>query len=96
MAHKKAGGSTRNGRDSVAKRLGVKMGSGQAALAGNIIIRQKGTNYVAGKNVGMGRDFTLFALADGIVAFTEKRLLKFNSRRYKQPVVHILPAKTNA
>lgn len=72
MATKKAGGSTRNGRDSHAKRLGVKKFGGQAVLAGNIIIRQRGTRYHAGSNVGMGKDHTLFALVDGYVLFTKK------------------------
>ena len=69
MAHKKAGGSTRNGRDSESKRLGVKIYGGQAIKAGNIIIRQRGTRFHPGANVGMGRDHTLFALKDGRVAF---------------------------
>lgn len=72
MATKKAGGSTRNGRDSHAKRLGVKKFGGQVVLAGNIIIRQRGTRYHAGSNVGMGKDHTLFALTDGYVLFTKK------------------------
>ncbi|HAC15481.1 MAG TPA: 50S ribosomal protein L27 [Bacteroidetes bacterium] len=69
MAHKKGGGSTRNGRDSHSKRLGVKKFGGQAVLAGNIIVRQRGTSFHAGDNVGTGNDFTLFALTDGVVAF---------------------------
>lgn len=69
MAHKKAGGSTRNGRDSKAKRLGVKRFGGQVVLAGNIIVRQRGTQYHPGKNVGLGRDHTVFALVDGQVQF---------------------------
>ncbi|MGD8843189.1 MAG: 50S ribosomal protein L27 [Gammaproteobacteria bacterium] len=69
MAHKKAGGSTRNGRDSESKRLGVKRFGGQEVLAGNIIIRQRGTRFHAGVNVGCGRDHTLFAKADGVVRF---------------------------
>jgi len=69
MAHKKAGGSTRNGRDSESKRLGVKLYGGQQAIAGNILIRQRGTEFRAGVNVGMGRDHTLFAKADGKVKF---------------------------
>jgi large subunit ribosomal protein L27 len=69
MAHKKAGGSTRNGRDSESKRLGVKRFGGQEVLAGNIIIRQRGTRFHAGNNVGCGRDHTLFAKADGVVKF---------------------------
>jgi len=72
MAHKKAGGSTRNGRDSESKRLGVKAYGGEAVVAGNIIIRQRGTEYRPGENVGMGRDHTLFAKADGHVQFQEK------------------------
>lgn len=79
MAHKKAGGSTRNGRDSEAKRLGVKMYGGQAIVAGNIIVRQRGTQFHAGKNVGMGKDHTLFAKADGVIKFEVKG--EFN-RRY--------------
>ncbi len=72
MAHKKAGGSTRNGRDSESKRLGVKIFGGQAARAGNIIVRQRGTHFHAGTNVGIGRDHTLFALTDGAVRFDRK------------------------
>ena len=79
MAHKKAGGSTRNGRDSESKRLGVKIYGGQAIIPGNIIVRQRGTEYHAGKNVGMGKDHTLFAKAEGVVKFEVKG--KFN-RRY--------------
>jgi len=69
MAHKKAAGSTKNGRDSQAKRLGVKKFGGQAVLAGNILVRQRGTKFHAGNNVGMGRDHTLFAKASGNVIF---------------------------
>ena len=69
MAHKKAGGSTRNGRDSHSKRLGVKRFGGEAVLAGNILVRQRGTKMDAGVNVGIGRDHTLFATADGVVSF---------------------------
>lgn len=72
MAHKKAGGSTRNGRDSESKRLGVKLYGGQQAAAGNIIIRQRGTQYHAGLNVGMGRDHTLFAKSAGKIKFDLK------------------------
>ena len=72
MAHKKAGGSSRNGRDSAGKRLGVKRFGGEAVLAGNIIVRQRGTKVHAGANVGIGRDHTLFALTDGIVEFKAK------------------------
>ena len=69
MAHKKAGGSTRNGRDSESKRLGVKRFGGQEVLAGNILVRQRGTRFHPGKNVGLGRDYTLFALCDGTVSY---------------------------
>jgi large subunit ribosomal protein L27 len=72
MAHKKAGGSSRNGRDSEAKRLGVKLFGGQQAAAGNIIARQRGTTWHAGPNVGMGKDHTLFALVDGKIEFRTK------------------------
>lgn len=72
MAHKKAGGSTKNGRESESKRLGVKIYGGQKIEAGNIIIRQRGTSFHAGENVGVGRDHTLFATADGVVQFAVK------------------------
>jgi large subunit ribosomal protein L27 len=72
MAHKKAGGSTRNGRDSESKRLGVKRYGGQAVIAGNILVRQRGTRFHAGDNVGIGKDHTLFAKADGVVKFEVK------------------------
>ena len=72
MAHKKAGGSSRNGRDSVSKRLGVKRYGGEQVLAGNIILRQRGSSFHPGKNVGMGKDFTLFATAPGKVLFEIK------------------------
>jgi len=73
MAHKKSGGSSRNGRDSDGRRLGVKKFGGEAVLAGNIIVRQRGTKFWAGDNVGMGRDHTLFAIANGAVKFITKR-----------------------
>ena len=72
MAHKKGGGSTKNGRDSNAKRLGVKRFGGEQVVAGNIIIRQNGTNVHPGKNVGLGRDYTIFSLIDGVVTFERK------------------------
>ncbi len=72
MAHKKAGGSSNNGRDSISKRLGVKLFGGQAVKAGNIIVRQRGTRFHAGEQVGRGRDYTLYAKADGVVQFTVK------------------------
>ena len=73
MAHKKGEGSVKNGRDSQSKRLGVKIYGGQPALAGNIIIRQRGTQFHPGKNVGVGRDFTIFALTDGVVEFRKTK-----------------------
>lgn len=73
MAHKKGEGSVKNGRDSNSKRLGVKIFGGQAAICGNIIIRQRGTVYHPGKNVGVGKDYTLFALTDGVVEFKKGR-----------------------
>ena len=72
MAHKKAGGSTSNGRDSISKRLGVKLFGGQKAAAGNIIVRQRGTRFHPGTNVGIGHDHTLFAKAEGVVKFEVK------------------------
>jgi large subunit ribosomal protein L27 len=89
MAHKKAGGSSRNGRDSAGQRLGVKMFGDQKCVAGNIIARQRGTTWHPGQNVGMGKDHTLFALTDGTVTFRDGKL----GRKY----VHIMPmaAETN-
>ena len=73
MAHKKAGGSSRNGRDSAGRRLGVKKFGGEAVISGNIIVRQRGTKYHPGENVGMGKDHTIFAKTDGAVAFKTSR-----------------------
>lgn len=81
MAHKKAQGSTRNGRDSKGKRLGIKAFGGEIVRAGNILVRQRGTTFHPGKNVGLGKDFTLFALKDGVVEF------KHSLRKY----VHVVP-----
>lgn len=85
MAHKKAGGSSRNGRDSQAKRLGVKAFGEQVVSAGSIIVRQRGTRMFAGENVGMGKDHTLYAKVDGKVTFTVKGALK-------RKLVNIVPA----
>ncbi len=74
MAHKKAGGSSRNGRDSAGRRLGIKKYGGEIVIPGNIIVRQRGTKFHAGENVGMGKDHTLFALTEGKVEFRSKRL----------------------
>ncbi|MDT7871347.1 MAG: 50S ribosomal protein L27 [Thermocrinis sp.] len=79
MASKASGGSTKNGRDSHSKRLGVKRFDGQIVRAGNILVRQRGTKIYPGKNVGMGSDFTLFALVDGVVKFETRRNKKFVS-----------------
>jgi len=88
MAHKKAGGSSKNGRDSAGRRLGVKKSGGQDVLAGNIIIRQRGTKYNAGRNVGVGKDHTLFALLDGNVLFTKGKDNK--------SIVNVVPANDGA
>jgi len=87
MAHKKGMGSSHNGRESESKRLGVKIFGGQGAIAGNIIVRQRGTTHNPGLNVGMGKDHTLFALTDGIVEFRKKR----NNRSY----VSVVPVNTD-
>ena len=96
MSHKKAGGSTNNGRDSVAKRLGVKVFGDQAVKAGGIIIRQRGTKYFPGENTGMGKDHTIFALIDGKVKFTEKAMKKYDGRVFKDKLVNVeaISAKT--
>lgn len=86
MAHKKGVGSSKNGRESHSKRLGVKIFGGQAAIAGNIIVRQRGTAHHAGTNVGIGKDHTLFALTDGIVEFRKKK----NNRSF----VSVVPMQT--
>ena len=84
MAHKKGEGSVKNGRDSQSKRLGVKIFGGQPAIAGNILVRQRGTVYHPGKNVGVGKDFTLFALSDGMV--------EFKKGKENRTFVSVLPA----
>jgi len=91
MAHKKAGGSSRNGRDSQAKRLGVKVYGGEEISAGAIIVRQRGTQFHAGDNVGIGRDHTLFAMADGKVQF---RVCGAQNRRTVSVLTQRLPAAT--
>ncbi len=90
MSKTKAGGSTKNGRDSAAKRLGVKVFGGQSIPAGGIIVRQRGTKYHAGKNVGVARDHTLYALSTGTVQYTQKRIKKFDGRRFKETFVSIV------
>ncbi len=90
MAHKKAGGSTTNGRDSESKRRGIKLFGGESVRAGGIIVRQKGTQYRPGKNAYCGRDFTIHATLDGIVAFSEKQVTKFNGRKEKCTMVYVV------
>ena len=92
MAHKKAGGSSRNGRDSNPKMLGVKLFGGEKVAGGNVIIRQRGTKFWAGENVGMGKDHTLFALCDGQVAFKSG----FKRRTYVSVINATNPATKNA
>ena len=88
MAHKKGEGSVKNGRDSNSKRLGVKIFGGQPAISGNIIIRQRGTEYHPGENVGVGKDFTLFALTDGVVTFSKGK--------QNRTFVSVLPVEVTA
>ena len=90
MAHKKAGGSTRNGRDSESKRLGLKKFGGQEVKAGNIIVRQKWNKYYPSTGVAQGKDYTLFALTDGTVEYTEKRKRAYNGRVYKKIYVSVV------
>ncbi len=90
MAHKKSAGTTKNGRDSGPKYLGVKITEGDKALAGSVIIRQRGTDVLAGKNVGMGKDHTLFALAAGTVKFSTKRKTHFDSSVKTKKVVSVV------
>jgi large subunit ribosomal protein L27 len=92
MAHKKAGGSTSNGRDSQAKRRGVKLFGGEVASPGSIIVRQKGTKWFPGSGVAMGRDFTIFSVTEGVVKFTQKRQAKFNGRSHYDTMVHVVAA----
>lgn len=90
MATKKAGGSTDNGRDSNPKYLGVKVNDGQIVLTGEIIIRQRGTDVLPGKNIGMGKDHTLFALKDGKVKFGTKRKVHFDNSIIRKKIVHVI------
>ncbi|TSC58637.1 MAG: large subunit ribosomal protein L27 [Parcubacteria group bacterium Greene0416_79] len=89
MAHKKAGGTAKNLRDSNPKFLGVKLFAGERARIGNVLIRQRGTAYLAGAHVGIGRDHTLFALKAGIVSFTNKRKQGFDGRRTVRKMIHV-------
>ena len=90
MAHRKAGGSAKNLRDSKPKYLGTKLYAGQKAQAGSVIVRQRGTKIMPGKNVGLGRDHTLFALQDGTVSFREQRKKHFDGTTMKKKVVDVL------
>lgn len=92
MAHTKAGGSSKNGRDSGPKFLGVKLHDGQAARPGMIIVRQRGTKIMAGKNVKVGHDHTLYSLVEGKVAFRSRRKTNFDGRTVQKKVVDVLPA----
>ena len=93
MAHKKAGGSTTLGRDSISKRLGVKLTNGEFAKNGSIIIRQRGTKYHPGKNVKRGNDDTLFATVAGVVKFATKKLRKYNNQLKDTKIVSVLAQK---
>ena len=92
MAKKRAGGSAKNLRDSNAQYLGVKLADGQGAKTGQVIVRQRGTKIMAGNNVGVGKDHTLFALADGKVKFTSKRKLNFDSTTTRRKVANVVEA----
>ena len=92
MAHKKAAGSAKNLRDSNPKYRWVKLFGGQTAKAGNIIVRQKGTKYVAGENTYMGNDFTIHAKIDGVVKFTRKNVKRFDGRKYEKTFVNVVTA----
>ncbi|HVZ75700.1 MAG TPA: 50S ribosomal protein L27 [Candidatus Paceibacterota bacterium] len=90
MAHKKAGGTAKNLTDSKPKYLGVKLYAGETAKQGDVIVRQRGTRYIAGKEVGMGKDHTLFALASGIVSFRTARKQNFDGSKSVRPVVDVI------
>lgn len=90
MAHKKAGGTSKNNRDSQSKRRGVKVFGGQKINAGGIIVRQKGTKFFPGKNTGIGCDFTIFAMKTGTVQFAQKRLKKYDGRKFQDTVVNVV------
>ncbi|OGJ58449.1 50S ribosomal protein L27 [Candidatus Peribacteria bacterium RIFCSPHIGHO2_01_FULL_55_13] len=92
MAHKKAGGSTANGRDSRAKRRGVKRFGGQVVESGEVLVRQKGYKFRPGLNTHLGSDWTIHADVAGVVRFSQQRLVKFNGRAERATVVHIVPA----
>jgi len=89
MAHTKAGGSTKLGRDSESKRLGVKLFAGEKARAGNILVRQRGSKFIAGKNVRKGGDDTLYAVAEGTIKFSDKKIGRFDGKRRQAKVVSV-------
>lgn len=93
MAHKKAGGSTSNGRDSTAQRLGVKKYAGERVIPGNIIIRQRGTKFHAGKNVMLGKDYTIFSVIAGTVKFAKKKMKNFTGKLENRMFVSVEPKK---
>ena len=90
MAHKKSAGTTKNGRDSNPKYLGLKIADGDRAIAGSVLIRQRGTDVLAGRGVGMGKDHTLFALTAGIIKFGTKRKMHFDNKTLLKKVVHVV------
>jgi len=90
MAHKKAAGTTKNGRDSNPKYLGVKINHGQGIMAGQIILRQRGTEVLPGRNVGIGKDHTLYSMKDGKVSFGTKRKTSFNSDIVRKKIAHVI------
>jgi large subunit ribosomal protein L27 len=94
MAHRKAGGSAKNLTDSNPKYLGVKLADGQKAKPGAIIVRQRGTKFLAGKNVGLGKDHTIFALKDGIVRFNSKRQTRFDNKNLRKKIVDVVTDNT--
>jgi len=93
MAHTKAGGSTRLGRDSQSKRLGIKKFGGELVKSGNIIVRQRGSKWKAGQNVGVGKDDTIFAIIDGHIQFEKKNILSFNGKKQQKTIVSVVPIK---
>lgn len=96
MAHKKAGGSTQNGRDSNAKRRGVKRFGGQLVNAGEVLVRQKGYKFRPGVNASVGKDWTIHALKAGQVQFSQKRLTKFNGRQERCTLIHVVPVEVKS
>lgn len=96
MAHKKAGGSTKLGRDSESKRLGIKIFGNQRCRKGNIIVRQRGTRYYPGQNVIRGKDYTIMAKIDGLVQFRKKRIRKFHGNLKEKTIVNVLPLNKEA